>query len=277
MCSLLYFSTVTAIKISILLMYRRLFGIIATFRRQSLVMGVVVLAFFVAGTVAALCSCHPFQRNWQGQPVQKNCLNFNIFWMVTGAIEVVIDTIILTLPMGVITKLQMPPIRKFSIIGVFLLGSLCAPLSLDPFSLIFLPLGAASNIALVSSSRVFFVLYTATCLAAGVSPSAKRGSGQPYTSVWPSFVLVCLLSARSSPPSLISLVRRPLPSGSALPACADGPPRVALIPIVMNDRGMRKRLRCYLGDTSRPPTQERAGKNHRETWNRGVVGLRRCM
>jgi hypothetical protein len=127
MCSLLYFSTVTAIKISILLMYRRLFGIIASFRRQSLVTGVVVVAFFVAGTITALCSCHPFQRKWQGQSIQKNCLNFNIFWMVTGAIEVVIDTIILALPVGVIIKLQMPRIRKFSIIFVFLLGSLYAP------------------------------------------------------------------------------------------------------------------------------------------------------
>jgi hypothetical protein len=123
-CSILYFSNVTAIKISILLMYRRLFYIDTTFRRQFMLLGTAILTFWLAGTIAAICHCRPISFNWADRSMQRRCFNFNIFWMVTGVVEVVIDTAILALPVRMVLGLHLPCIRKFSVVCVFLLGSL---------------------------------------------------------------------------------------------------------------------------------------------------------
>lgn len=123
-CSILYFSDVTAIKISILLMYRRIFHIDTSFRRQSLLVGLVVVAFWLAATVAALANCHPFKYNWLSLQPEKYCFNYNLFWMITGAVEILIDTVILALPVRMVLGLQLSRQRKASIMFIFFLGGL---------------------------------------------------------------------------------------------------------------------------------------------------------
>lgn len=152
MCSFLYFSNVTAIKISILLMYRRLFYVDRNFRRLSLLLGIVVLAFWLAGTVAAICSCSPTRFVSVSPPQARKCFNFNIFWMVTGVVEVVMDTVILALPVRMVWGLHLPRSRKISVLCVFLLGGLYVPPSTfaltGPLSFLLIP---ASNIQKASS------------------------------------------------------------------------------------------------------------------------------
>jgi hypothetical protein len=66
----------------------------------------------------------------------EHCFNFNIFWMVTGAVEVVIDTVILALPVRMVLGLRVSSKQKASIVLIFLLGSLyviiSSLLSLEP-------------------------------------------------------------------------------------------------------------------------------------------------
>jgi len=123
-CTVLYFGVITAIKISILLMYRRLFSINKSFHLQSLLVGMVVVAFGVATTIATIFNCHPLKYNWIGLVPVEHCFNYNVFWMVTGAVEVVIDTVILALPVRMVLGLQVSLRQKASIALVFLLGSL---------------------------------------------------------------------------------------------------------------------------------------------------------
>ena len=124
---MLYFSICTPIKISILLLYRRIFAINPTFRLQSLLVGVVVLVFWVAATLGTLLNCRPFKYRWTGLLPEQYCFNLNIFWMVMGSVEVVIDTIILALPVRMVLGLQLSRKRKASLVLVFLLGGLYAP------------------------------------------------------------------------------------------------------------------------------------------------------
>lgn len=105
-------------------MYRRIFSIDASFRLQSLVVGMVVLAFWIATTIATIFNCHPIEQNWVGLVLVEHCFNFNIFWMVTGAVEVAIDTAILTLPVRMVLGLRVSNKQKASIVLIFLLGSL---------------------------------------------------------------------------------------------------------------------------------------------------------
>jgi hypothetical protein len=121
---MLYFAIVTSIKISILLMYRRIFSIDPSFRMRSLLLLGVVSAFWLAVTIATLLNCRPLKYSWIGLSWEQYCFNYNIFWMITGVMEVVIDISILALPVRMVLQLQLSRKRRFSIMFVFLLGGL---------------------------------------------------------------------------------------------------------------------------------------------------------
>ena len=122
--SILYFSVVTAIKYSILFMYYRIFSIDSSFRRQSWTLGLVIFCFWLASTIATLVNCRPLKYSWIGLSLEEYCFNYNVFWMATGAVEVVIDTAILMLPIRMVLRLQLSRTTKASVILVFLLGGL---------------------------------------------------------------------------------------------------------------------------------------------------------
>lgn len=123
-CSILYFTLIMAIKISILLMYRRIFSVDSSFRLHSLLLGIVVVAFWFAATVATIFYCRPFGYSWMGLELNKHCFDYNAFWMATGIIEVVIDVTILALPVRMVLKLQLTRKQRALITFIFLLGSL---------------------------------------------------------------------------------------------------------------------------------------------------------
>ena len=124
-CSVLYFTTTGAAKLSILCMYDRLFSVDAVFRRQLFVSCVLVLGFWVGCTVATLTACIPLKWNWINNLVDpRYCFNYNIFWMAAGICEVFLDVIILTLPIRAVHRLQLSRKRKATISLIFLLGGL---------------------------------------------------------------------------------------------------------------------------------------------------------
>lgn len=105
-------------------MYRRIFFIDTSFRLKSLLLLGVVFAFWLAVTIATLLNCRPLKYSWIGLSWEQYCFNYNIFWMVTGVVEVIIDIVILALPVRIVLQLQLSQKRRFSIMLVFLLGGL---------------------------------------------------------------------------------------------------------------------------------------------------------
>lgn len=121
--ALMYFSLISSIKISILLMYRRIFAV-PSFRLQSLILGCFVVLWWLLGSVATAVYCMPLRRFWMGNAVPGYCFDYNIFWMAMGSAEILIDTIILILPIRMVLQLQLSSQSKGLISGIFLLGSL---------------------------------------------------------------------------------------------------------------------------------------------------------
>lgn len=115
-------------------MCRRIFSIDYFFHLQSLLLLAVVFAFWLAVTTATLLNCRPLKYSWIGMSWEEYCFKYNIFWMVTGAVEVTIDTAILALPVRMVFGLQLSRKRKFSIMLIFLLGGLYDRLSHLPSS-----------------------------------------------------------------------------------------------------------------------------------------------
>ncbi|QSZ34446.1 hypothetical protein DSL72_006038 [Monilinia vaccinii-corymbosi] len=117
----LYFSVLAAIKISILLMYRRIFS--ASLVRSFWTFSSLVVVWWLVGTIATCISCIPASRFWVGPSAGGWCFNFNIYWVVMGVLEIIIDIGILVLPIGIVVGLQMPNSQKVMVAGIFLLGS----------------------------------------------------------------------------------------------------------------------------------------------------------
>lgn len=120
----LYFTIVGAAKISILLIYYRIFAISRSLRRHVLVVGVVVILFWAATTLATIFNCWPIEWSWKNSSSPAPyCINYNIFWLTAGVIEVVLDIWIIILPMREVKKLQLSVQKRVGLASVFLIGA----------------------------------------------------------------------------------------------------------------------------------------------------------
>ncbi|KAI1262867.1 hypothetical protein F5Y18DRAFT_396519 [Xylariaceae sp. FL1019] len=123
--TVLYFTITCATKLSIVLMYKRIFGVGNTFRRRIFVVSFIVIGFWIGTTVADLLNCIPIKWTWlNSHDDPQYCFSYTIFWLVSGITEALIDIIILAMPIQIVISLHLKTSRKVAIGGVFLLGSL---------------------------------------------------------------------------------------------------------------------------------------------------------
>ncbi|KAI1412527.1 hypothetical protein F5Y13DRAFT_199776 [Hypoxylon sp. FL1857] len=121
--TVLYFTITSATKMSILLMYRRLFSISTLFRRQVVVVALLVVGFWIGCTVADLLNCIPLEWTWRNSlDDPRYCFNYNIFWLASGIVEAAIDILIIAMPVRVVLGLQLDRGKKIAVVAVFLLG-----------------------------------------------------------------------------------------------------------------------------------------------------------
>ena len=265
-----------AIKISILLMYRRIFSVDSPFRLHSLLLGIAVVAFWFASTVATIFYCRPFGYSWMGLELEKHCFDYNAFWMATGIIEVVIDIVILALPVRMVLKIQLTRKKRALITFIFLLGSLQVLLF---FSLVeLLPIDPIdSDFLSASSSRASFASFMATSSAGKAPPIPKPNSGRRCTSAWASSAHVCPLYGLSSPTHHI-LQPAPFlpPFGGATTICEVGIPQPKVFPsaVPVPDQEGPTQSRCRLQKIHRVITR-RMSPVHRQK-KCGFGGPIRC-
>ncbi|MCJ1312447.1 hypothetical protein MMC25_006121 [Agyrium rufum] len=121
--SVLYFTISGSTKLGILVMYKRIFNTDATFRYQLALASFLVIAWWVGCTVATLTNCIPLNWTWlNALDDPRYCFNFNVFWLVSGVCEVLIDFIVLALPARVVLSLQLSTQKKAAVVCIFLLG-----------------------------------------------------------------------------------------------------------------------------------------------------------
>ncbi|KAI9166316.1 Satratoxin biosynthesis SC21 cluster protein [Paramyrothecium foliicola] len=114
------FFVVYAIKIAILLLYRRIFSTRA-YKLASNVMIVVSTLWFIVLEAINIAHCRPIESFWTNYD-KGNCINFNILFLAGGVIEIVIDVIIIIIPMVGTYQLHTNLKTKLLVSGIFLLG-----------------------------------------------------------------------------------------------------------------------------------------------------------
>jgi hypothetical protein len=107
---------------SLLALYRHIFAT-PGYRKIALILMIVTTLWFVGAMVGNFIICIPFDSFWLRLKPGK-CLNFNIYALAIGVVEVLLNTMILVLPIRVVLGLHLPTPKKVGLTGIFLVGLL---------------------------------------------------------------------------------------------------------------------------------------------------------
>lgn len=118
----LYCSAISAIKISILSFYQRLFST-PKFKQITSIVGAVVIAYWIVVIMATIFGCRPVQGYWD-KTIKSYCINRGVLAIAVAGLNVLTDVVILLLPIPIIWHLQIALRQRFALSFVFLLGSL---------------------------------------------------------------------------------------------------------------------------------------------------------
>ena len=119
-----YSFAITCVKMSVLLLYRRIF-ITASFRRVSVIVGIACLLWFIIEFFMDVFQCRPFKAAFEPFLLfTDQCIDLQSFyWGVTIA-NLGLDVVILYMPLYMVWGLQLPTKQRLTLAGIFLLGGL---------------------------------------------------------------------------------------------------------------------------------------------------------
>lgn len=122
--SVTYALTITLVKVSVLLLYRRIFAT-PNFRRISLIIGALSVAWCIATILGQIFLCRPISASWHPDLLfTDKCNDVQAYLTAITISNVLIDVVILCLPIHMVSKLRLPTRKKIVVSGIFMLGSL---------------------------------------------------------------------------------------------------------------------------------------------------------
>ncbi|KAL2043877.1 hypothetical protein N7G274_003397 [Stereocaulon virgatum] len=117
-----YSLTITLVKISLLLLYRRIFST-AAFRKKSTFVGILCVIWFIITLCMDIFQCRPFDEAFRAETIFTNhCIDLQKFYWGATATNLGIDVIMLFLPLHMVWKLRLPTHQKLLLSGLFMLG-----------------------------------------------------------------------------------------------------------------------------------------------------------
>ncbi|KAI9889654.1 MAG: hypothetical protein M1814_005055 [Vezdaea aestivalis] len=122
--NIIYTLTTPIIKISLLLLFRRIFPV-----RPMRIMTYIGIVFFsllaISTCIVDVFNCTPINASWNKNPALKSkCVDPPTLYRVTAIINLVTDIIILLIPLPFIWRLQMSLRNRVALYGIFLLGGI---------------------------------------------------------------------------------------------------------------------------------------------------------
>ncbi|KAJ5889048.1 hypothetical protein N7495_009089 [Penicillium taxi] len=123
------------IKISILLMYGRIFPT-RYFRVSAYILGSIVIAWVIAIVCVSVFQCRPISKAWNND-LPGTCINLKDSFIGNAVPNIVTDILILALPVQIVWGLYATVLHRLSVISIFLLGSFVVFTSAYRFSTLF--------------------------------------------------------------------------------------------------------------------------------------------
>ncbi|KAI9673626.1 MAG: hypothetical protein M1817_002263 [Caeruleum heppii] len=121
--NLLYTNAIPLIKISILLLYHRIFAI-PSFRKWMYPCILFLVLFQVSTTLVDIFNCTPIKASWDKTLPNARCVDPPTLYMATAGINVATDIIILLIPLPLIWHLRIHNRQKAALTLIFGVASL---------------------------------------------------------------------------------------------------------------------------------------------------------
>ena len=120
---LIWTVSIPIIKLSILLLYTRIFGRLKYFRILAWTLGIFTTVWSVSIFVTLCLQCRPIQLNWD-KTIPGTCIDTQKFYIAGSIPNTFTDLLILLLPLPAVWRLQTTKLQKATLTGIFFLGSL---------------------------------------------------------------------------------------------------------------------------------------------------------
>ena len=121
---LTWISTITLVKLSLILLYRRIFAT-PHFKTASLVVGTACIAWFLISLFLIVFQCHPVSAFFNPELLfTDHCIDLQALYRGLLASNIALDLILLCLPLYMVLGLQLAVRQKLLLAGIFALGSL---------------------------------------------------------------------------------------------------------------------------------------------------------
>ncbi|KEQ95627.1 hypothetical protein AUEXF2481DRAFT_88450 [Aureobasidium subglaciale EXF-2481] len=127
--AMIYSVSMLLIKMSILMLYRRLFPI-NNFKYLWWVCAFCTVGYGLGALFSSLFACVPVRANWDLNIEPTRCINKKAFYIGNGVMNIFTDLLILCLPIPIVWRLTLELRQKIILSVVFTLGSISCVISL---------------------------------------------------------------------------------------------------------------------------------------------------
>ena len=119
----LYNPAIACVKLSCLLLYRRVFPS-KRFHIVLYVIGGLIFAYSWIIMITAIFQCSPIKAAWDMTVKNPKCIKFNVEVVFFSGLNAATDLITICLPLPLLWKLQLPLEKRIQLMGLFLAGGL---------------------------------------------------------------------------------------------------------------------------------------------------------
>ncbi|KAI0902737.1 hypothetical protein F4823DRAFT_406970 [Ustulina deusta] len=114
------------VKVSVLILYLRIFSVIRWIRITSIIAIILVVGFHLSVSICFAVMCSPStgdsQLDFLAAFISESCNKTRVLVVIQGVGSVVSDLFLLILPLPAVWKLNMPIKRKLAVSSMFLVG-----------------------------------------------------------------------------------------------------------------------------------------------------------
>ncbi|KAI0534391.1 hypothetical protein GGR58DRAFT_482994 [Xylaria digitata] len=161
-------TTLFFIKVALCLMYRWIFSA-PRYRNATLALLIVSTLWYVPTIIVGLASCIPVDYFWnRNQP--GHCLNFNLFLLIDGTLETILDIAILALPIWAVSRLNMSWRNRVLVSGIFLLGGFSIITNLCRVIFSYRP---QAQVVMLVDSDLWYNIHAVTAIVCASLPTYK--------------------------------------------------------------------------------------------------------
>ncbi|KAM5458012.1 hypothetical protein McanCB49686_002439 [Microsporum canis] len=184
---MLYRVTINMTKLSILLLYRKIFDT-ERFRFKLIcdILFIYIILYTIATFLVTIFQCDPIPKAWS-RAIPGSCINLTAFWYANAALHTLTDVMILILPMPVIKGLKLPQRQKLALIVVFALGVFVCGTSITRM----LTLNTSSKASDVNEETALSTLWTTieanTAIICACLPMIRIPLSKLIPSLFPAF------------------------------------------------------------------------------------------